>query len=119
MKKTTKITITLIVAIILIGVASFLIYWDFFGNSKNDESNNRQKLAEYNGDLQTKEPDVYTKDAEEADEKSDNDNEVQEQNDGTENEDIINSAAEDTKNDPNTTSTSDSKNIDSLKNVFF
>lgn len=114
MKKTTKIIITLTIAIILIGVASFLIYGDFFGSSKNNESNNKQGLSE-NDDLKAEESDVYTEETEEADEKSDNDNEIQEQNDGVEKESDSNSVAEDGENDSDTGITSEDKNADSLR----
>jgi len=123
MKKTTKIIITLIVAIILIVVGSFLIFRDFFQNNKSSEF--EDEVAGEDADLSKEEADFDNNingeaGKEDAALQSGNENETQTQSSNADKEDGNNSTSpeENEESSENSSSTSGYESLEDLKSKY-
>lgn len=123
MKKTTKIIITLAVAVVLIAVASFLVFKDFFPNSKS--SGLEDEVAEEDADLLREEAGSDSTAGgeigkEDANLKSNNEDETQTQSSNADKEDENNSTSpeENEESSESSSSTSGYESLEDLKSEY-
>jgi len=118
-KKTTKIIIALAVAVVLIAVASFLVFKDFFQNNKNSGFEN--EVAEEYADSSKEEAssDITAGGEEEKEDvklKSNNENEIQTQSSSADKEDENNSTSPE-ENEESSESSSSASGNESLEDL--